>query len=159
VYILVTEQTIEEQMLGTLGAKKEVALAVLDINSKVKNVEMAGGIEALKRRLEILIGRPEDAPLDVSELERQKQAAEQTARKEKIAVAAGELFTSAFNLLGQIMPQPSDEERLAEKREAIKTHLRTCLETDEEGRIELKLKLPDASALEGIAAVLAKLAG
>lgn len=159
VYILVTEQTIEEQMLGTLGAKKEVALAALDINSKVNNVEMAGGIDALKRRLEILLGRPEDAPLDVSEMERQKQVAEQVARKEKVAAAAGELFTSAFNLLGEIIPQPSDEARLAEKREAIKTHLQACLETDEQGRIELKLKLSDASALEGIAAALAKLAG
>ncbi len=159
VYILVTEQTIEEQMLGTLGAKKEVAMAALDINSKVKDVEMAGGIEALKRRLEILLGRPEDAPLDISELKRQKQAVEHIARKEKIAVAAGELFTSAFNLLGQIMPQPADENRLTEKKEAIKTHLQTCLETDEQGRIELKLKLPDASALEGIAAALAALMG
>ena len=65
---------------------------------------MAGGAEAMKRRLEILLGRPEDAPLDVSELERQKQAAEATARKEKVAIAAGELFTSAFKLLGEIIP-------------------------------------------------------
>jgi len=159
VYILVTEATIEEGMLGTLAAKKEVALASLDINSNVKEVHMASGAEELKRRLEILLGRPEDAPLDMSELERQKQESEKVARKEKVAAAAGELFTSAFNLLGQIMPQQPDDERLEQKKEAIKTHLQDCLETDDQGQIELKLKLPDQSALDNIAAALAKLAG
>lgn len=159
VYILVTEQTIEEGMLGTLAAKKEVALAALDINSKVNNVDMAGGAEAMKRRLEILLGRPEDAPLDVSELERQQQAAEATARKEKIAIAAGELFASAFKLLGEIIPQQPDEAIMAQKTESIRTHLQDCLETNEQGQVELKLKLPNASALDNIAAALAKLTG
>ena len=159
VYILVTEQTIEEGMLGTLAAKKEVAMAALDINSKVKHVDMAGGAEALKRRLEILLGRPEDAPLDVSELERQKQAAETTARKEKVAVAAGELFTSAFKLLGEIIPQQSNEAMMEQKTESIRTHLQECLETNEQGQIELKLKLPNETALKNIAVALAKLTG
>jgi hypothetical protein len=159
VYILVTEQTIEEGMLGTLAAKKEVALAALDINSKVKNVDMIGGAEALKRRLEILLGKPQDAPLDVSELERQKQTAQTVARREKVAIAAGELFTSAFKLLAEIIPQQSNEAVLGQKIESIKTHLQNCLETNKEGQIELKLKLPNQSALDNIAAALAKLTG
>ena len=159
VYILVTENTIEEGMLGTLAAKKEVALAALDINSNVKEVDMICGAEELKRRLEVLLGRPEDAPLDMSELERQKQQAEKTARKEKVAAAAGKLFTSAFDLLGEIMPQQSDDKRLEEKKQAIQAHLQDCLEFDEQGRIELKLKLPSQSTLDNIATVLAKLAG
>jgi len=159
VYILVTENTIEEGMLGTLAAKKEVAMAALDINSKIKNVDMVGGAEVLKRRLEILLGRPEDAPLDVSELERQKQAIEKAARKEKVAVAAGELFTSAFKLLGEIIPQQPDEQMMEQKIASIRIHLQECLETNEQGQIELKLKLPNQSALDNIAATLAKLTG
>jgi len=157
VYILVTENTIEEGMLNTLAAKKEVALASLDINSKIKKVDMASGAEELKRRLEILLGRPEDAPLDMSELERQKQQAEKTARKEKVAAAAGELFTSAFNLLDQIMPQRSGDGMLEQKKEAVKTRLQDCLEMDDQGKLELKLKLPNQSALDNIASALAKL--
>jgi hypothetical protein len=159
VYILVTENTIEEGMLGTLAAKKEVAMAALDINSTIKHVDMVGGAEALKRRLEILLGRPEDAPLDMSELERQKQAAEKAARKEKVAVAAGELFVSAFHLLGQIMPQSSTDGQLEQKKETLKMHLQDCLETNEQGQLELTLKLSDSSVLETIAAALAKLTG
>jgi len=159
VYIMVTENTIEEGMLGTLAAKKEVALAALDINSNVKEVDMICGAEELKRRLEVLLGRPEDAPLDMSELERQKQQAEKAVRKEKVAIAAGKLFVSAFDLLGEIMPQQSDDKRLEQKKEAIQTHLQDCLEFDEQGRAELRLKLPSQSTLDNIATVLAKLAG
>jgi len=157
VYILITEDTIEEGMLNTLAAKKEVALASLDINSKIKKVDMVSGGEELKRRLEVLLGRPEDAPLDISELERQKEQAEKIVRKEKVAVAAGELFTSAFNLLGQIMPQQSDDGMFEQKKEAISTRLKDCLEIDDQGQLELKLKLPDQAALDNIAAALAKL--
>ncbi|MBL7107414.1 MAG: DEAD/DEAH box helicase [Phycisphaerae bacterium] len=159
VYILVTEATIEEGMLGTLAAKKEIALASLDINSNVKEVDMAGGAEELKRKLEILLGRPEDAPLDMSELERQKQQAKKVARREKVAAAAGELFTSAFNLLGEIMPQQSDEQALEQKKEVIRMNLQDCLGTNEQGQVELKLKLPNKGALDNIAAALAKLTG
>lgn len=157
VYILVTENTIEEGILGTLAAKKEVALAALDINSDVKKVDMVSGSEALKRRLEVLLGKPEDAPLDESELERQKQVAKQAAQKEKIAFAAGELLTSAFKLLSEIVPQKTDEQLLDLKKNAIKLNLQECLETNEQGQLELKLKLPDQKALDEIAATLAKL--
>lgn len=157
VYILVTESTIEEGMLGTLSAKKEVALAALDINSDVKKVDIVSGAEALKRRLEILLGRPEDAPVDISELERQKQQAKRKASKEKVAAAAGELFISAFNLLEQIIPQKPDDKMLEQKKDAIKSYLQDYMETDDKGNLELKLKLPDQSALENIAKVLAKI--
>lgn len=159
VYILVTENTIEEGMLGTLAAKKEIALASLDINSNIKEVDMAGGAEELKHKLEILLGRPEDAPLDMSELEKQKQQAEKVARKEKVAVAAGELFSSAFKLLGEIVPQQLDEQALEQKKDAIRINLKDCLETNEQGQVELKLKLPNKAALDNIAAALAKLTG
>ena len=145
-------------MLGTLSAKKEVAMAALDINSKIKNVDMVSGAEGLKRRLEILLGRPEDAAIDLSELERQKQQAEKKVVGEKVAAAAGELFMSAFKLLDQIIPQSSDDTTLERKKESIKTYLQDYLETDEQGNLELKLKLPDQSALDNIAATLAKLA-
>jgi SNF2 family DNA or RNA helicase len=67
VYILVTEQTIEENLLATLSAKHELALAALDVESKVNSVDLHSGIEELKRRLEVLLGAKPEAPVDESQ--------------------------------------------------------------------------------------------
>src|SRR5690606_37647234 len=55
VYLLVTEETIEEKLLATLSAKHDLALAALDMESEVREVELASGVEELKRRLEVLL--------------------------------------------------------------------------------------------------------
>ncbi len=157
VYILVTEDTIEEGMLNTLSAKKEIALAALDIKSKIKKVDITSGAEALKRRLEILLGRPDEAPLDVSGLEKQKLQAEEIAKREKVAIAAGQLFTSAFNLLEQLIPKSSNDGAIEKKKESIKNNLQKYITADKKGNLELKVVLPDEVALDNIAAVLSKL--
>jgi SNF2 family DNA or RNA helicase len=64
VYLLVTEETIEEKLLGTLAAKHDLALAVLDMQSDVRQVALASGMEELKQRLEVLLGaKPHGAPV------------------------------------------------------------------------------------------------
>jgi SNF2 family DNA or RNA helicase len=65
-FLLVTEETLEEKLLGTLSAKHELALAAIDPDSRVKTVDLASGMEELKRRLEILLGAKPDAALDES---------------------------------------------------------------------------------------------
>ncbi len=157
VYILVTEDSLEEAMLSTLSAKKEVALAALDMESDVDKVEMVCGAEELKRRMEILLGRPQDALLEKEELEKQKRQIQHQAAKEKMAEAAGELFASAFKFLGQVIPQKASNDLLEKRSQAIKETLIDYMETDENGHLELKLKLPDASFLDEISKTLAKL--
>ena len=66
VFVLVTEQTIEEGLLASLAAKKDLALAALDVDSDVDRVDLTSGIEELKARLEILLGARQDAPVDES---------------------------------------------------------------------------------------------
>lgn len=68
VYILVTEQTIEESLLKTLDAKRDLALAALDAESDVDAVALVSGTEELRRRLEMLLGARGEAPLDASRL-------------------------------------------------------------------------------------------
>jgi len=61
VYLLVTEGTIEESLLNTLSAKHELARAALDFDSNLDSVDLASGLEELKRRLEVLLGKPPEA--------------------------------------------------------------------------------------------------
>src|SRR5215510_26501 len=112
VFVLVTEETIEEKLLGTLSAKHDLALAALDADSDVDQVDLAGGIEELRRRLEVLLGARPEAPPDESvrresELGVARVAAEHRARREKLALSGGHLLSAAFQFLGDLLPAPS----------------------------------------------------
>ena len=91
VYVLVTDGTIEEKLLGTLSAKHDLALAVLDIESKVREVALSSGMDELKRRLEVLLGTPPHAAVDESGKQRKEQETERFARRAHMAEAGGQL--------------------------------------------------------------------
>jgi len=159
VFVLITEGTIEENLLQTLSAKHELALAALDAESDVDTVDLVTGMDELKRRLEILLGTKPEAPVDESEKRRQAAEAERLARQEKVATAGGQLVSAAFSLLGELLPQPNKTEVQAQAVEAIRKRLADCVETDEQGRSRLTVTLPDSSSLNGIAETLARLVG
>jgi ERCC4-related helicase len=76
VFILITEKTIEENLLSTLSAKHDLALAALDVESDVDQVDLQSGMEELRRRLEVLLGARQEAPRDESQRhEREGEAA------------------------------------------------------------------------------------
>ncbi|MCF6314530.1 MAG: DEAD/DEAH box helicase [Verrucomicrobiales bacterium] len=159
VYILVTEDTIEENLLATLSAKHELAQAALDPDSDIDQVDMASGMEELKRRLEVLLGQAPDMAIDESERQRvEKQALELIARKEKVAAAGGELLSAAFGLLSEILPQSTVDEEVRKKTTAaVRENLSQCLETDDAGKTKLTVTLPDSGALDRLAEALGRL--
>ncbi len=87
-FVLITTGTIEESLLATLAAKRELALAALDPDSDVDRVELAGSMEDLKRRLELLLGAKPDAPIDERE-RTQKQQETQVQADRKAADLGG----------------------------------------------------------------------
>jgi len=156
VFILITEETIEESLLQTLSAKHQLALAALDTDSDVDAVDMVSGMEELKRRLEVLLGAKPSAPVDESERIRQEQEAEGLAHREKVAAAGGQLLTAAFAFLGEMLPQQEQTAASAQAAELIKQRLAGCMEQDEKGRMKLSVTLPDASALNNLADSLSR---
>jgi superfamily II DNA or RNA helicase len=158
VYLLVTEDTIEEGLLLTLSAKHELAAAVLDPDSDLNEVQLVSGVDELKRRLELLLGAKPEPAVDASTAAvlpplplPPELAAE---RKELMAAASGQLVTSALTLLGASLGQAEPDARHVQQ---IKDNLSHCVEIDAQGRCQLSLKLPDASSLEQIAKALALL--
>ena len=145
VYLLVTEETIEEKLLGTLSAKHDLALAALDMESDVREVSLASGIEELKNRLEVLLGAKPHAAVDESEKQRQHQE------------AGGQLLTAAFAFLGQMIPQKEQTNGAARIADELKARLDECVERDEQGRPRLTVTLPDSAALDNLARSLATL--
>jgi SNF2 family DNA or RNA helicase len=157
VYVLVTEETIEEKLLGTLSAKHELALAALDMESEVEEVALASGVEELKRRLEVLLGARADEAVDESEGRRQAEGAERIGRRARVAEAGGQLLAAAFSFLGEMLPEREDSEASAHRARQLRARLDECLDRDGDGRPRLTVTLPDDAALDHLARSLASL--
>jgi len=157
VFLLVTINTLEENLLGTLSAKHELSQAVLDPDSDTSQVDMATGMEELKRRLEILLGEKPDAAEDVSMREQVEKEAAALARKEKIASAGGKLVGAAFAFIGEMIGTPDETEEMDQLTGAFKEKLSDCMEKTEDGTLKMTISLPDEAFLDNMARSLARM--
>ncbi len=158
VFILITEGTIEERMLSTLSAKHDLALAALDVESDVDQLKLVGGMEELRRRLEVLLGAHPEAPRDES-LRRDTEA--DTARRTRLALSGGQLLSAAFQFLGELLPAPTPSSASTSAANALTArlgqNLADLVETDEHGRPQFTFTLPDKAALDNLTHVLSRL--
>jgi len=157
VFLLVTEQTIEEGMLKTLTLKRDLALAALDMDSDVDAVKLASNADELKRRLEVLLGHKPDAPIDETEKAEKAREAEKLARRENVAAAGGQLLAAGFALLGELLGPKAAPETPPAFVNQIRDRLADCIERDEHGRTKLSIVLPDDSLLDRMAETLSRL--
>jgi superfamily II DNA/RNA helicase len=156
VYMLVTEDTIEERLLATLSAKHDLALAALDVESDVSEVELQSGMDELKKRLERLLGQTPATPVDVSEQRRVEAETQQlNQRRERVAAASGELLGAALNLVGELVnPDDTPDPSVVEQ---IRGGLADCTEQSPDGRTQLRFTLESDDHLNRLATTLAKL--
>ncbi len=145
VFLLVTEDTLEENLLATLSAKHELSLAVLDPESDIAKVDMASGMEELKRRLEILLGEKPAAAEDESMKEQVEQEARTLAKKEKIAAAGGQLVGAAFAFIGEMLSSRDESDETVQLANAFKTKLNDSLERNPDGSLSMTISIPDES--------------
>jgi SNF2 family DNA or RNA helicase len=157
IFLLVTNDTLEESLLGTLSAKQALFLAALDPESEDASIDMSSGMDELKRRLEILIGNKPAEPRDESMMAQVEDEAEAFARKERIENAGGQLLSAAFNFIGEIFPQQEETEAVNQLAGTFEKHLAGCLNKDEKGQLKMTFTLPDESVLHSLAKSLAKM--
>jgi len=159
VFILVTEDTLEENLLGTLSAKQQLFLAALDPEAEVTSLDLATGIDELKRRLEILIGEKPDAALDESMKEQVEKEAERLERKDRISKAGGQLLGAAFALIGEMFPETEETDRMVQLTETFKSKLSDCVEEGEKGELKMTVTLPGKDVFDNLARSLARMVG
>ncbi|MCD6585586.1 MAG: DEAD/DEAH box helicase [Desulfobacteraceae bacterium] len=159
VFLLVTEDTLEEGLLATLSAKHELSLAVLDSESDIDTVDLHTGMEDLKRRLEILLGQKPEAPEDESMKAQVEKEAAIIAKKKKIATAGGQLMGAAFAFIGEMFSNEEESEKTDALAGAFKTKLLDCLERDDDGELKMTIAIPDEGMLDNMAQSLAKMVG
>ncbi len=159
VFLLITTDTLEENLLATLSAKHQLSLAVLDPDTDTSQVEMSTGMEELKRRMEILLGaRPEAAEDESMKVEAEKTAAA-LVRKEKVAAAGGQLVGAAFAFIGEMLADQADGDGLEQLAGAFKAKLGDCMERTADGRLNMTIILPDEAFLDTMARSLASMVG
>ncbi|MEW6375151.1 MAG: helicase-related protein, partial [Thermodesulfobacteriota bacterium] len=156
-FLLVTEETLEEKLLGTLSAKYDLAMAALDSESRVNTVHLASGMEELKRRLEMLLGTKPVLPIDESQRAEVEREAERIALKERVASAGGQLLGAAFAFISEMFPKKEETEETFRIAETFKNQLSDCLEKDEKGQLRMTITLPDESVLNNMAKSLAQI--
>ena len=158
VFLLVTENTLEENMLGTLSAKKELFLAALDPETETTSLDLASGMDALKKRLEILIGEKPEAALDESMKAAAEKEAESLERTERISKAGGQLLGAAFAFIGEMLPQQEASEQVLQLTDTFKDRLVECLEQGENGELKMTVTLPGKDVINNLARSLARIA-
>lgn len=158
VFLLVTEETIEEKLLSTLSAKHQLSLAALDMDSDVDEVQLESGMEELKRRLELLLGAEPDAPVDDAQRRRAEEEAAAAQRSERVSLAGGRLIGAAFEFLGELLPESEETETSRAMAERLKNGFEGCLERDEQGRVRMSVTFDDTAAIGRLADTVSRLA-
>jgi len=158
VFLLITEDTLEENLLGTLAAKQGLFMAALDPDTKTSAIDLTSGLDELKNRLEILLGAKPDAPPDESLKEQVEKDARQLVRKEKISKAGGQLLGAAFSFIGEMFPEREETAQSIQLAETFKMRLSECLEKGEDGELKMTITLPNEAVLDNLAKSLARMA-
>ena len=143
VYVLVTEQTLEENLLATLSTKRDLAMAALDPDSKIAEVDVRTQADDIKEQLEVLLGSKPAAPVDLS----MKEEAVRAASSERVAQAGSTFLRAAFDLLAQIAGGG-----VSDVQEGIVRDLRSAFDAkvvaDERGIPRISLAVPSRETLE-----------
>jgi superfamily II DNA/RNA helicase len=159
VFVLVTEQTLEENLLQTIAAKKDLALAALDAESDVDEVQLESGMQELKSRLEVLLGAKTEAPLQAAQIEESHVAAQSekfhSERRERVGAAGGELLGAAFKLLGELVSNANSPAPPEHFVAGLRSSLEACVEGEAQPR--LTITLPNRESLDDLSRSLAKL--
>jgi superfamily II DNA/RNA helicase len=158
VYKLVTESTIEEKLLDVIASKQELANAAIDFDSDVEFVTMKSSITNIRERLEkILAPHATATPNANQEVLARKEVKEIEEKREKVAMAGGQLLGAALGLLSELVKQKQEHPPQEAVVQKIADSLQDCVERDELGRPQLTVRLENEEALRNLASSLAHL--
>jgi superfamily II DNA or RNA helicase/predicted nucleic acid-binding Zn finger protein len=157
IFLLVTEQTLEENLLSTLSAKQALFLAALDPEAEETAIDLASGMEELRRRLEVLLGEKPDAATDESRKAEAENEARSLQRNQRIQTAGGQLLGAAFAFMGELFGGDEDTDQSLQMAASVKKRLAETLERSEDGSLQMTIRLPDESALDNMAQSIARM--
>ena len=159
IYILVTAETLEENLLGTLADKQSLFSAVLDPEASVTELNMNSGLEELKRRMEILLGKKPEAAIDESMKVEALKETERIYQKERMEKAGGQLLGAAFAFITEMFPEKEETVETARLAETFRRRFSQCLEEGPDGCLKMTVTLPGKDVIDNFARSLARMIG
>jgi superfamily II DNA or RNA helicase len=149
---LVTAGTIEERLLHNFDKKMELFTAALDPETDICEVSMTGGMSDLRTKLQTLLtsskssGHHLETVVSMSKID-----------KESIAHSAGQLLAESLNFLADIVPLPATAHMPENLPAEMRKNLLSRFGRNEQGELELTVKIADEEVIDRLAAALARL--
>jgi hypothetical protein len=106
--------------------------------------------------MEILLGEKPEAPLDVSAQAKVRNEAMAHAHREQVLLAGGQLLGAAFDFIEALFPAQAESKHSDQVARMLKASLSEGMERDPDGRLIMKIALPNEEALDALAGSLAR---
>lgn len=159
VYILVTEQTLEERLLTTLANKQELALAALDPESDTDEVHLESSLVEIKRRLTSLLEPTPSPVINGTPAKPEASMPSSQNEHERIAAAGAQFFASAVDFLCELVPQGSDTAASRQIADSLRKGLSQLVDHDDGGHPRITFALPSESILDRLVDALSRVVG
>ena len=149
---LITANTIEERLFNNFDKKLELFTAALDPETDITEISMSGGMGDLRTKLQTLLtssqksGHHSETVVSINTLDR-----------DGLAKSAGQLLAESLNFLADIVPSPASSDIPAQVPAEIRKHLLSRFGRNEQGELELTVKIADDEVIDRLASALARL--
>lgn len=154
VLLLITTETLEERMLQVHSEKSTLALAVLDPDSDLDEVQLASQMSALRSTVEHLV----TAKTTVTEV-RGDSPADLRVSTGSTDASIDMLLKNVTHVLSSVVRNQGDVVAVERIADALRERMLQSLQHDESGRPLRSLPLPDSTVVQALTSLVAQWLG
>ena len=149
---LITASTIEERLFNNFDKKLELFTAALDPDTDITEVSMSGGMGDLRTKLQTLLSSSQK-----SGHHSETVVSMSTVDRDSLAKAAGQLMAESLNFLADLVPTPTSNDIPPNVPAEIRKHLLSRFGRNDQGELELTVKIANDEVIDRLALALARL--
>jgi hypothetical protein len=120
---------------------------------------MSSNIDDLKKKLELLLGEKDPAPVDMSMLEEVTEEKDKASviNIEKASEASGKMLSAVFSFIQESIPSSVTKEKRSPLTLALEESLKSISNVEADGKVRMQLTFDSQEAVDAMAAAIAGL--
>ncbi|HON10345.1 MAG TPA: hypothetical protein PLE24_05715 [Chitinispirillaceae bacterium] len=120
---------------------------------------MSSNIDDLKKKLELLLGEKDPAPVDTSMLEEVTEEKDKASviNIEKASEASGKMLSAVFSFIRESIPSSVTKEKRSPLTLALEESLKSISNVEADGKVRMQLTFDSQEAVDAMAAAIAGL--